>query len=291
MQMKMAKNTEPPGEDIGRLISELIDKALVYLDEGINENFDESVHEIRKCIKRVRAALRLIRDAVGSKLYRRENYYFRDINRNLSEIRSIAVLIETLGSLCGERPDGYYRNLLSHFSTLKEKIIYRLCALENRLMLVREMLEKGKEIAGRIPAGNSTDILISGFTRVYRKCLESMVTAREEPSATNLHEWRKTVKYMYYQLQILKPLLPDDILMYEPQLDKLSEYLGTDHDLAELEYSLAGNPPAIASIGKTVSVKNKIIKSRKEMQKALFELSDHVFNERLESAMSAIINV
>jgi len=93
---------------------------------------------------------------------------------------------------------------------------------------------------------------------------------------------------MYYQLQILKPALPETFIAYESQLDKLSEYLGTDHDLAELEHSLAGNKPAPGNIRKTVSVKNKIAKSRKEMQKALFELADQVFDEKLETVISAI---
>jgi CHAD domain-containing protein len=282
------KNRESPGEDVKRIINEQIEKALFYLDEGINVNFDESVHEIRKCIKRVRAALRLIRDAAGRKHYRSENYYFRDINRNLSEIRSIAVIIETLSKLSGEGRNGGYSYLTNHFSAIKEKIIYRLCAQENRLLLVREMLHRGKERSGRIPAGNSVDILLAGFVRIYRQCLKCMVAAREEPLTANLHEWRKKIKYMYYQLQILKPALPETYIVYELQLDKLSEYLGTDHDLAELEHSLAGNPTAPGNIRKTVSVKNKVAKSRKETQKALFELADQIFDEKLESVFNTI---
>jgi CHAD domain-containing protein len=282
------KNRESPGEDVKRIINELIDKALFYLDEGIDVNFDESVHEIRKCIKRVRAALRLIRDAAGRRHYRRENFYFRDINRNLSEIRSIAVIIETLNELRGEALNGGYSYLINHFSAIKEKIIYRLCAQEDRLLLIRHMLHKGKERMGRIPAGNSVHILLAGFVRVYRQCLTCMVAAREKPLTTNLHEWRKKIKYMYYQLQILKPVLPETFIAYESLLDKLSEYLGTDHDLAELEHSLAGNPPAPGNIRKTVSVKNKIAKSRMEMQKALFELADQIFDKKLESVIYAV---
>jgi CHAD domain-containing protein len=297
MQIKMPKSTngfilknrESPGEDIRRIMNELIGKALFYLDEGINDNFDESVHEIRKCIKRVRAALRLIRDAAGSRNYRRENYYFRDINRNLSEIRTIEVMIETLNKLGGEGLNGYYGNLLNHFSALKEKIIYRLCVRENRLLHVRKMLQKGKEKLGRIPAGDSIDILHAGFARVYRQCLNCMVEAGEEPIAYNLHEWRKKVKYMYYQVQILKPVLPEAFITYESRLDKLSEYLGTDHDLAELEYSLARNKPAPGSIRKTTSLKNKIARSRKDLQKALFELADQIFDKKFESAVNAAV--
>jgi CHAD domain-containing protein len=296
MKMKMPKNVndfvlkdrESPGEDIKRIMNELIDKALFYLDEGINENFDESVHEIRKCIKRIRAALRLIRDAAGRRHYRRENYYFRDINRNLSEIRTIAVMIETLNKLGGEGLDEDYGKLQHYFSALKDKIVYRLCEQENRLMNVREMLHRGKESLGRIAAGNSIDILLAGFVRVYRQCLKCMMAAMEEPGAAGLHEWRKKVKYMYYQMQILKPLLPDDFLVYESQLDKLSEYLGSDHDLEELECSLSGNKPAPGNIRKTMSAKRKITESRKEMQKALFELSDQIFDEKLESAIKNI---
>ncbi|MGH8670054.1 MAG: CHAD domain-containing protein, partial [Burkholderiales bacterium] len=57
---------------------------------------DRSVHEIRREIKRARAALRLLRDALGKEAYARENAALRDAGRRLSAVRDARVVQETL---------------------------------------------------------------------------------------------------------------------------------------------------------------------------------------------------
>ncbi len=64
------------------------------LDAGIDElagqpnrGLDEAVHETRKRLKRLRAALRLERSAIGAETYRRENAAFRDLGKRLSAPR------------------------------------------------------------------------------------------------------------------------------------------------------------------------------------------------------------
>jgi len=285
------KNKESAGEDIKRIIIEQIDKASGHLEKDINEKFDESVHEIRKCIKRIRAAVRLIRDDTGKDLYRQENYFFRDINRNLSEIRSIAVIIETLNNIGSNDLNNDFKTLINHFSDLKDKIIYTLCAQEHRLTRVSGMLQEGKERTGLLPVKeNNIGILLGGFTRIFNQCLKCMLIAKNEPVTANLHEWRKKVKYLYYQVQILKPVLPDDFLIYESQLDNLSDYLGMDHDLAELEYSLAGNPDVAGRKDKSCSIMSAVDKSRQEKQTALFVIADEIFGEKLKAEIDNLLS-
>ena len=285
------KNTESAGEDIKRIINEQIDTAFGYLERDINENFDESVHEIRKCIKRIRAAVRLIRDDIGNDLYRRENYFFRDINRNLSEIRSIAVINETLNKLDPGDSNNDCKALINHFTELKEKIIYRLCVEEHRLTRVSEMLKEGRTRTGLIPVKkNNIGILITGLVRIYNQSLDCMLTAKNKPVVENLHEWRKKVKYLYYQLQILRPVLPDELVIYESKLDELTDYLGTDHDLAELEDSLAGNPDVFKGKDKSCSINNTIDKARHEKQKVLFTIAGEIFDDKLKDHISKILS-
>ena len=45
---------------------------------------DDSIHEARKELKKARATLRLLRDALGKKAYKRENTALRDAARPLS---------------------------------------------------------------------------------------------------------------------------------------------------------------------------------------------------------------
>jgi len=101
------KNKESADEDLIRIMNDQIDIALSHLEKESDNDFDESVHEVRKCIKRIRAVLRLVRDDIGKQKYRKENFFFRDINRNMSELRSINVNIETLVKLNSDESAGY----------------------------------------------------------------------------------------------------------------------------------------------------------------------------------------
>jgi len=290
MQDFILKNKESADEDIKRMLDDQINIAVSHLENKSDNNFDESIHEVRKCIKRIRAVIRLVRDDIGKEKYRKENFFFRNINRNMSEIRSITVNIETMAKLnAGESAS--YEALIDHFIELKEKIIYKLCLEDNRLGEVVKMLKKGKKRTGRILIKNKDfEILFIGFIRVYNQCLRSMILAKNDPSTSNLHEWRKKIKYLYYQFQVLEPVLPEEFVPYTPKLDKLADYLGEDHDLAELGDSLRGNPYLPSESNKSNSIYNIIDKKRYDKQKVLFSLAGEIFDERLKNSINNLFS-
>src|SRR5262249_36409668 len=76
-----------------------MDEALEYLTEPHRGSQDEAVHEARKCFKKIRAVLRLVKPAIARKDYRRENVCFRDAGRPLTEVRDAKILVETLDKL------------------------------------------------------------------------------------------------------------------------------------------------------------------------------------------------
>jgi len=87
---------------------------------------------------------------------------------------------------------------------------------------------------------NEADI-IDALQRVYRRARRRMSIARAQPSVENLHDWRKQVKYLWHQLQMLEPLRPRKIGEVADQMHKLSDHLGDDHDLAVLRERMQGN--------------------------------------------------
>lgn len=289
MQEFILKNKKSADEDIKRILDDQLNIAISHLENELDNDFDGSIHEVRKCIKRTRAVLRLIRDDIGKDLYRKENIFFRDINRNMSELRSISVVIETLIKLNSDESQDY-KPLIDHFTELKEKIIIKLCMEENRLEKVVELLRKGKESMERIIIKNRDyEILFLGFLRVFNQCLRSMAIAKNELSTGNLHEWRKGVKYLYYQFQVLEPVLHTELLTYIPKLDKLADYLGDDHDLAELGSTLARYQNIPAGSNDSNSIYNKIDETRYDMYKTLFSLAGEIFDEKLRTDINKLI--
>jgi CHAD domain-containing protein len=82
---------------VRRVVRTQIGAALEALGErGLSS--DETIHDTRKRLKRVRAGLRLLREAMGEGRYRRENALIRDAARPLTELRDAKVLLDALRS-------------------------------------------------------------------------------------------------------------------------------------------------------------------------------------------------
>src|SRR5579872_524749 len=62
---------------------------------------DKEVHGARKDLQKSRAALRLLRTALGDRTYRRENATLRDVARTLNTARDAKVLAQALEGLRG----------------------------------------------------------------------------------------------------------------------------------------------------------------------------------------------
>ncbi len=285
------KNTETVPDGIKRIIASQADFALYNIVKNINKDFDESIHEARKCSKRIRAMLRLVRNETGNKLFKKENYHFRDINRLLSEIRNITVIIETLSKVINQNPGKDYSELVNETIRFKDRLLEVLFVEENRLKTVTELLNAGKERARALPLRrDSINILYKGMRRVYKLCEKCMKKAIKEPTDENLHEWRKKVKYLYYQFQVLTPFLPDELTTHIPGLDRMSEYLGEDHDMAELEIFL-DNISGIYPADFGIDILEKSIRiSRNDMQAVVFSSAIEVINKSTEKHINNLIS-
>src|SRR5262245_2616579 len=107
---------------------------------------DEAVHYVRKQLKRARAGLRLLRDAVPQASYSRENAELRNAARPLSFVRDARVTLDTLERL-GARRDaaqraaglrGLRRALRTERSSVRREILQQG---EQRKRMVRSLVE------------------------------------------------------------------------------------------------------------------------------------------------------
>src|SRR3954470_9303141 len=100
---------EDAADGVRRIARGQTDLAIEHLDESSGDGA-EAIHEARKAFKRLRALVRLSRDALGDEVYRRENAAFRAAGRRLSGVRDAAVMVETLDDVRrrfhDELPDG-----------------------------------------------------------------------------------------------------------------------------------------------------------------------------------------
>ena len=231
-----------------RITVGLLGKAISDLRPKDQSSFDPGVHSARKKLKRLRGILRLVRDAIGYRAYRDENVMLRNTARTLSAVRDAWVLVDTLRSLRRR-----YADLLDDatFETPEAWLLAR--HIERHELVTGQVVTDAIVSLGtartrfaRFPIEgvirNDFTALADGIERVYQRGRHGFDTARTTRDVHDLHEWRKRVKYLRYQMEALTPMYPTLIGSTAQSLDELGELLGDDHDLAVLADTILEHP-------------------------------------------------
>ena len=239
-----------PGELISVGIRRLIIEESTNIQQQLTDpeiERDVGVHETRKSCKRVRAALRLVRDEIGEKIYIRENIRFRDIARRISVARDSWVMIEVLDRLMTNQFDDHPEQV---FATFRDRLVneYQETLIQEQAdtTLVDEIMEI---IQAAFIQVENLPIVREGFSameegirRTYTRGKRGMEKSISNPIPENFHEWRKRVKYFWHQLEILTNIRPDVLVRLGDGLHTLSDTLGDQHDLVLLKRAILAYP-------------------------------------------------
>jgi CHAD domain-containing protein len=102
------------------------------------------------------------------------------------------------------------------------------------------------------------------------------------------HEWRKQVKYLRHQMEIVTPLWPEVVGGTAASLAQLSDVLGDDHDQAELIRIVATLPEVAPDPDERhllVALSND---RRRELQGAARVMGGRIFAESPEQFASRL---
>ena len=298
------KAKESVHDGILRNVRHQIEKVLGYLDAKTKSRKqdaweNEAIFEARKSFKKVRAALRLVREDLGEDMYHEENYCFRDAARPLTEVRDAHVLVETFGKLTEKSTD---QTNSAEYAKVHGTLFTNLKEVTQRVIREDKVFTALKEFATRalVRLSNWTFdrdgwiAVESGIKRVYKEGHRALSRATENPSVENLHEWRKQAKYLWHQLQLLDPIWSVSEKELGDQFHKLTRLLGEDHDLAVLRQTLAADP---LTYGGHLFLKGLFVlidQQRKDFQKQAFTLgrqlykdSPKIFTSRIETYWNA----
>jgi CHAD domain-containing protein len=250
-----------PGELLGpglkRLGVEAIDEAIQGFYDG-EEVFGDAVHTARKQMKRIRALLRLVRHEIGDKVYRFENVWMRDTARLISDVRASAVLVkgaEEIQRLYGPLlADGTFAEVVDRLRARRDRIEEK--AMEDPAIVPRVVsnLERARGRYESWPTDPDAKAVYGmglrhqygavgpGVRRTHARGRQEMVAAYRVAGPDYFHRWRKSVKYLQHQLEILTPLWPEVMIGMTITLNRIADLLGQDHDLAELLQLLVDRP-------------------------------------------------
>jgi CHAD domain-containing protein len=292
------KATEPVGDGIRRTVRREVEKALDRLGAKVRPGQREAwesdtVHEVRKGFKRVRAAIRLVREDLGDEVYREENWCFRDAARPLSEVRDAEVLVETLDQLAGLHADpiepGTAATVHAALLANQQEVTRRVLRQNRALAAVGEVAARALP---RLPDWtidrDGWEALDGGLRRVYRAGHRALALASADPSVANLHEWRKQSKYLWHQLQLLEPAWTGHEKDLGDRVHDLSRLLGEDHDLAVLRQTLAADPLTYGGHRVLKGLFVPLDRQREELERQAFALGRQLYKEAPKAFTSRV---
>jgi CHAD domain-containing protein len=265
-------------EEVRRVATDQVERGLAELD---GDDPDEGIHQVRKRCKKLRALVRLVRDA-DEDLYRRENAAFRDTARRASHLRDDAAMVEAFDALATVYEDHVD---LASYDPIRAALAARRDEnapdLDEVLAAMRDDLEAAHRriAAWDLPEGGF-DLLAGGLARTYRRSRKRRLDAYAAGTTEAFHEWRKRVKYHRYQVRLLQDAWPQVLRARRRELHTLGELLGDDHDLAVLRARLHDDPGGHGGTELVAALTGLLDRRRATLQARADHLGARLFAEK-----------
>jgi len=210
---------------------------------------DARVHAARKALKRARAALRLMRPALKSEVYERENRALRDGARCLSPLRDARSLVVAAALLDRSRVKTAAGAAAT--TALRRNLAQRLDAARNvfaessaRRRCAQQVTACSQRMLRDPPPRADALKLMAGLRRIYRNGRRSFARASAERTPEALHEWRKQTKYLHAAAGALSDAGVHPLKRVVQRCADIAARLGDDHDLVELRHEIERTFPA-----------------------------------------------
>jgi CHAD domain-containing protein len=254
------------------------------LESASKQTLGDAVHETRKRLKRLRATLRLSRNALGDETYDRENTVFRMAGRRLSGARDAQVLVETLDALrerfADELPRAATDMLRAQLQDDHERATDAL--REDEAAIDTTLGELGRartRAAGWTLDAEGFAALQPGLRRIYRRGRKRIREAAHEPTTESFHEARKRVKDLWHATQIVRPAAPKKLKRLSKRAHHLADLLGDDHDLAVLRDYVERNPQAFADESSRGALLAVLDRRREALQRKALKLGAQLYDQ------------
>jgi CHAD domain-containing protein len=213
----------------------------------------EAVHEYRKSIRRARALLSLLRPAIGKTAHKGLLGELKGAFGETSSLRDADVLLATLRALPAGESDGERK--------FADEALEAEIASARDSAAIAKVLHHGSARLKPLPAALGVILpqdfsvreIEAGLERAARRVADTLATARRTAKEEDFHEWRKAVKELRYQVELLSWGGSRKIKAREKDLGDLAKSLGDATDLAVLRRELssrqvAGTMPATPTL-------------------------------------------
>jgi CHAD domain-containing protein len=269
------KLREPLSKGLQRIFREEI-QAAVRLCQHPAKQRGVTVHEVRKHLKKLRAALRLTKNEVGKNRWASEDRCLREIGRLVSDLRDAHVRFQTLIQLPGDA-DQQFQRIEELLSMEQESFSAAFTGWQKQAI---PKLERVGERLSRWPLAEITWKQICGVVaKSYRRGQNRLAKALKKRDPESFHAWRMSVKVLWYQLRILRPLNRLVLEEIASEAKTLGELLGRAHDFAFLLTRLDRERGDQALDNELVQLQKLIQKRGKRLHRDALELGRRFYAE------------
>ena len=266
---------EPLSKGLKRIFREEIESA-VRLCRHPARQPGATVHEVRKHLKKLRAALRLTKTEVGKNRWASEDLFLREIGRLVSDLRDAHARYQMLIQLRDDA-DQQFPRIEELLSMERESFSAAFAGWQKRAI---PKLERAGERLSKWPLSGITWKQICGVVaKAYRRGQNRLAKALKKRDPESFHVWRMSVKELWYQLRILRPL--NRLVLEEIATDAktLGELLGRAHDFAFLLARLDRERGDQALYDELVQLQKLIQKRGKRLHRDALELGRRFYAE------------
>ncbi|MEZ5924772.1 MAG: CHAD domain-containing protein [Hyphomicrobiaceae bacterium] len=231
----MASYAFEPGSSLGpqvrRVMRRQVKSAVRALAQEVNA---ASIHRARRCLKRCRSLLLLVRQPRGKRGWTSEAEILKTASDRLAGARDVQAKLDALSHIettAGEAA------LVPAFARLRRSIDSNRRAHEQGIDLA--MIERlGSElevvvrrISRKRLRGFDDKVAMAGVAATYGKARRAMRKAYRSGADEDFHDWRKHVQRHWRHMQLFEAAWPDEIAVRIGAARQVSELLGDDHDL------------------------------------------------------------
>ncbi len=280
------KVKEPLADGVRRVALDQIEIA----DKELRGNADgaAAIHNARRCLKRLRALLRLIRPGLTDGMYKREAARLAETGRLLAGERDRHVMRQTLRKL-----EGSYGALPEEMQAQFEALLAQPHVKgdappdQARRKAMSKLAGARKFFAGHAIENVGISDVFDGVERVYRKARRMHRQCMREASDEDFHTWRKSVQQHWRHMQLLSRAWPEALGARAFEAKRLSQLLGEDHDLHVLASFARAHADALPPAGLT-ALKTHARESQEHLRAMARLYGERLFAERADDLIERL---
>jgi len=272
------RREEPVPLGLRRIIEEQFSSAIAHL-AGPLQSRQQAVHETRKSFKRIRSLLRMLRDDMPD-VFAQENARIRDLSAVLGPYRDADAMLETLEHLHQAFPElldtSMYAAAHTALEDAREKVLQSGDGYTHDAQkVIRQLLDAKQNLPSwRFP--DDLEHILPVMRSAFKRARKAGKKARHTQHIEDFHRWRKRVKDLQYQTQLLQDTpagVTDD---FRQELKSLAQLLGNHHDLSILQ-ALLGNAEIFTDQHHAAQVLPLVKQRRKQLEQQAQETGTPLF--------------